>query len=165
MNKNDKILVGKVTKPFGIFGEVKIENYSGFADGFELLEDVFLDDGKFVLEEVKHRGRTTMLKFRGCDTRNDAEKLVGRKIYMMEEDLRKLPDDEFYVRDLIGMEVFCCGEKIGIIKEVLTDRPQDLYVVTLINGDSTMIRAVKEFIKYIDVEGGKMDVELIEGMI
>lgn len=164
-DKGEKILIGKVTKAFGIFGEAKIENYSGFADGFELLEDVFLDDEKFVLEEVKHRGRMTMLKFRGCDTRNDAEKLVGRKIYMTEDNLRKLPDDEFYVRDLIGMEVFCRGEKIGRVKDVLTDRPQDLYVISLIGGDEAMVPAVKEFIKSVDVETGKIDVELIEGMI
>ena len=84
---------------------------------------------------------------------------------MTEDELRKLPDDEFYVRDLIGMDVFCRGEKIGRVKDVLTDRPQDLYVISLIGGDEAMIPAVKEFIKSVDIKTGKIDVELIEGMI
>ena len=105
-----------------------------------------------------------MLKLKECDSRNDAEALVGKKIYMTEKDLLELSEDEFYVRDLIGMEVEDGGEIIGKVKDVLTDRPQDLYVVELSDDRNIMIPAVKEFIKEIDTENKKIRVELIEGM-
>ena len=159
-----KILIGRVTKPFGITGEIKIESYSGFYDRFEKLETIYLDNELFTIKNVKHKERMTMLKLKECDSRNDAEALVGKKIYMTEKDLLELSEDEFYVRDLIGMEVEDGGEIIGKVKDVLTDRPQDLYVVELSDDGNIMIPAVKEFIKEIDTENKKIRVELIEGM-
>lgn len=145
-------------------GEIKIESYSGFYDRFETLESIYLDNDIFTIENVKHKDKMIMLKLDRCNTRNDAQHLVGKKIYMTDADLQKLPRDEFYVRDLVGILVEDRGELIGRVKDVLTDRPQDIYVVKLEDGGEIMIPSVKVFIKEIDIENRRMKVELIEGM-
>jgi 16S rRNA processing protein RimM len=85
---------------------------------------------------------------------------------MDEEDLEELPEGEYYIRDLIGMEVIReeSGERLGILRDVLTDRPQDLYVVETGKGRRIMIPGVDEFIRTIDMERGTIGVVLIEGM-
>ena len=57
------------------------------------------------------------------------------------------------------------GERLGVLADVMTDRPQDIYVVKLNDGGQCLIPAVDEFIKGIDGEARQIRVTLIEGMI
>lgn len=86
---------------------------------------------------------------------------------MDEEDLKELPEGEYYIRDLVGMEVVQddSGEHLGVLREILTDRPQDLYVVELDDGRRIMIPGVDAFVRSIDMEHGSIAVSLIEGMV
>jgi 16S rRNA processing protein RimM len=162
-----KITIGKIVSAFGIGGQVKVYNYSGFDDRYENLDRIITDRGDFDIEEVKHQQNMIILKLSGVNDRNGAEALRGSMVYMTEDDLIELPEDEFYLRDIIGMDVVDAenGEKIGVLKDVLTERPQDVYVVKLDRGGETLIPAVQQFIKKIDMEAGTIWVTLIEGMI
>ena len=67
-----------------------------------------------------------------------------------------------FAAELIGVEVFCEGKKIGKIKDVLDYPGNSVYIV---KGDHEyMIPAVKEFILSTDMEKNEMQVKLIEGM-
>ena len=162
-----KILIGKIVNVFGIHGEVKVYNYSGFEDRYENLERILLADGRsLAIDDVRHHKGMILLKLDGVVTRDDAERLRGQNIYMTEEDLFELPEGEFYIRDLIGVDVFDeTRGHIGVLKDVLTDRPQDLYVVKLDEGGECMIPAVSAFVNNIDMDARRIDVTLIEGMI
>lgn len=161
-----KILIGKITGAFGIHGEVKVYNYSGFEDRYENLDRIIVDGMEMEIEGVRHHKQMILLRLAGVNGRDDAEKLRGHKVYMTEDDLLELPEDEFYIRDLIGIDVVDQERGlIGQLKDVLTDRPQDLYVVKLTEGGECMIPAVSAFVKGIDIEERRMDVALIEGMI
>ena len=163
---SEKILIGKIVNVFGIGGEVKVYNYSGFEDRYENLERIIVDGKEIPIEGVRHHQHMILLKLAGVDTRNDAERLRGKMVYMTEDDLFELPEGEFYIRDLIGMEVVDAARgRIGVLKDVLTDRPQDVYVVKLDEGGECMIPCVEAFVKEIDEEAQRIDVELIEGMI
>lgn len=162
-----KITIGKIVSAFGIGGQVKVYNYSGFDDRYENLDRIITDRGDFDIEEVKHQQNMIILKLSGVSDRNGAEALRGSMVYMTEDDLIELPEDEFYLRDIIGMDVVDAenDEKIGVLEDVLTERPQDVYVVKLDRGGETLIPAVQQFIKKIDMEAGTIWVTLIEGMI
>ncbi len=161
-----KILIGKITGAFGIHGEVKVYNYSGFEDRYENLDRIIASDTEIPIEGVRHHKGMILLRLEGVSSRDDAEKLRGTKVYMTEDDLLELPEDEFYIRDLIGIDVVDAERGlIGQLKDVLTDRPQDLYIVKLTEGGECMIPAVSAFVKGIDMEARRMDVSLIEGMI
>ena len=163
---SEKILIGKIVNVFGIGGEVKVYNYSGFEDRYENLERIIVDGKEIPIEGVRHHQHMILLKLAGVDTRNDAERLRGKMVYMTEDDLFELPEGEFYIRDLIGMEVVDAARgRIGVLKDVLTDRPQDVYVVKLDEGGECMIPCGEAFGKEIDEEARRIDVELIEGMI
>ena len=83
------------------------------------------------------------------------------------KDLPELPDDTFYVRDLIGCEVRDekNGSVIGKIQDVLQGAAQDVYVITLLSGKETMIPAVAEFVKKVDMAQRIVTVALIPGFI
>ena len=84
---------------------------------------------------------------------------------LTEEDLEELPDDTFYIRDLIGLEVIDDSGRIGVIKDVLQPSSQDVYVIQTDKNQDIMIPAVKEFVKEVNLEEKYIKVSLIEGML
>ena len=83
----------------------------------------------------------------------------GKTVLLYREDI---DDEVIFAAELINVEVFCEGEKIGVITDVLDYPGNSVYVVK--GEKSYMIPAVKEFILNTDVDGNRMDVKLLEGM-
>ena len=105
------------------------------------------------------------IKFNEFDNINDVLLYKGQYIYIDEEDLEELKDDEFYIKDLIGLKVMDADKKeLGMIKDVLSYAANDVYLVKGPQGE-LMVPAVKEFIKTINLDEGFIEVNLIEGMI
>ena len=108
-----------------------------------------------------------ILKLAGVNDRNAAEAMKNKDVFITEEDLQELPEDTFYIRDLIGLEVVDAetGDNIGKLKDVLQPSNQDVYVVKRAEGSDVLIPAVSEFIKEVNVKEGFIRVHLIEGML
>ena len=163
----EKIKIGRIVNAVALKGEVKVYNYSGYRERYEELERILTDDGEYAIEKVRYQQQTVILKLAGVDDRNAAERLKNKDIYITEEDLLPLPENTYYIRDLIGLTVINeeDGALLGTIKDVLQPSSQDIYVVALAGGGEAMIPAVSEFVREVDPEEGCVRVRLIEGMI
>ena len=76
-----------------------------------------------------------------------------------------LKENEYYISDLIGMEVYLeDGKYFGTLKDVMETGANDVYVVHLEEGKEVLIPAIKDCIKEVDVENGKMVVHLLKGL-
>lgn len=173
--KMSKVELGIVTGAVGIKGDVKVKSFAEDPVRFKKIENVSLIKGKQEtlkkIESCRINGGKVTVRFSDITDRDAAERLRGYTVYMDESELPELPEGSFYVRDLIGMNVVKdSGEELGVVKDVLTDRPQDIYVVEPRdesgNGKAgdLLIPAVDEFIKEIDMDNGVIKVHLIEGM-
>ena len=102
-------------------------------------------------------------KLSGIDTREAAESLNGRIIYIERSQLPALPEGEFYWQDLIGLEVLnSAGQSFGQVKSMLETGANDVVVVTPPaeqSGPDVLIPYVDEVILEIDLEQGKMRVD------
>ena len=88
-----------------------------------------------------------------------------------EADLKELPEDTFYVRDLIGCTVYDAesGEgkaarEIGVVTDVLQNTAQDIYQVKTPDGREVLIPAVADFVKDVNIGTKSIRVALIPGM-
>ena len=80
--------------------------------------------------------------------------------------LRTLPEDTYYIKDLIGIKVTDSnGEYVGIVSDVLKNNAQDLYEIELENKKKFLLPAVEEFVLNINMEEKTMKVKLIEGLL
>lgn len=163
--------IGVVAGASGIKGEVKVKSYAEDPSRFKKIKEIALvRNGKSSDYEIEHArisGGMVVLKLSGVDDRDAAEKLRAYEVYMDSSDLEPLPEGEHYIRDIIGLEVSDAdsGSVLGTLKDVLTDRPQDLYVVRKDDGTEFMIPAVPEFVKRVSEEDKVIEVSLIEGLL
>ncbi len=105
-----------------------------------------------------------IIEFEEITSVNEAKKLLESKIYVRREQLGNISEDEFYLVDLIDMNVVTVeGENIGKITDVFSTSAHDIYVVN--EGENEiMIPAVDEFVQEVNFEKRVVTVKLIEGM-
>ena len=162
----EKIKIGKIVNAVGLKGEVKVYHYSDYKERFEELDQLWIDGRKVAIEGVRYMKDMVILKLDGVSDRNGAEVLKEQEVFIDESMLRVLPEDTYYIKDLIGMEVASKKEgRIGILTDVIQNSSQDLYEVTTEDGRKIFIPAVEEFIRDIDCQNRKITVELIEGLL
>ena len=153
------VVAGEIVTTHGIKGEVKVMCW---LDDPEMLCDFDrcqIDGRDFEIEQCRVQKTCNLVKLSGVDTMDDAQAMRGKKIMLYREDI---DPDVIFAAELIGVEVFADGEKIGQIREVLDYPGNSVYVVK--GKHEYMIPAVKAFILNTDVDSNRMDVKLIEGM-
>ena len=164
----EKIKVGKIVNAVALRGEVKIYSYSDCKERFEELSRLLIDgDMELEIENVRYQKNMVIVKFKSIDDRNKAEALKEKDVYITEDDLAGLPEDTFYIRDLIGCRVFDAenGRLIGVVSDLIQNSAQDIYQIELEKGGQALIPAVGQFIRSVDVSEKDIKVSLIPGLI
>lgn len=165
----DLFKVGVITSTHGIKGEVKVFPTTDDANRFKKLKEVILDTGKEKIDMeiagVRFFKNMVILKFKGIDDINDVEKYRKAELYVTRENAVPLKKNEYYIADLIGMDVVSDeDEELGVIDDVLQTGANDVYVIKKAGCQDLLIPAIKDCVKDVDVEGGKMIVHLLEGL-
>ncbi|MFQ5886205.1 MAG: ribosome maturation factor RimM [Anaerolineae bacterium] len=158
------LVVGKVVAPWGTRGELKVAILTDFPDRFRDLKRVYLGDEPWTLEGHRRHGRWVILKLEGCADRNSAEKLRGELVQIPLEEAIPLSEDEYYIYQIVGLEVWTSeGEHLGRVSEVLFTGANEVYVVEGERGE-ILVPAIEDVVKEVDLEGGRLIVEPLEGM-
>lgn len=161
------LVIGQIVAPWGVRGEVKVTIETGFPERFKQLQRVYLGEQvtPFVLERSRlHKGHA-LLKLEGCDDRAVAEKLRGQWVQIPIEEAMPLGEDEYYVYQIVGLEVWTtAGEHLGRVSEILFTGANDVYVVWGEKGE-ILIPAVEDVVLEVDLAGGRLIVELLEGLV
>ena len=161
----EKIQIGKITSAVALRGEVKVYTYSD-QDRYKEIKTVLVEDERHEIEKVRYQNHMVILKLSDVNDRNAAEALQNKYLYITEDQLPELPEGEYYIRDLIGMEVKDEeGTVLGIMENVLQNTAQDVYEVKRENGKTLLIPGVKEFIINVDLNERVITVRLPEGLL
>lgn len=162
--------VGVISSPHGVRGEVKVFPTTDDANRFKKLKRVILDTGlekkELEIQGVKFFKQFVILKFKGIDNINDIEKYKGKSLYVTRENAVKLKKDEYFIADLIDMQVVLeDGTLLGILTDVMKTGANDVYCVESEKYGKVLLPAIGECILDVDVEGRKMTVHLMPGLI
>ena len=156
--------VGAITSTHGIRGEVKVFPTTDDPARFKKLKKVILDTGKrqidMEIQSVRFFKQFVIVKFKGIDNINDVEQYKGSSLFVSRENAVSLEENEYYIADLIGMEVFTEEGHFGIVKDV-----NEVYIIDSDVHGEVLVPAIKQCIENVDVENGKMQIRLLEGLI
>lgn len=141
MDKNEKILVGKIVAPQGIRGDVRVQTFTAAPTDFRTLpvfgEHIAAGDLKFI-RVLNPTSTVVVVHVRGIDDRTSAEALRGTELFITRDALPPAGDGEYYQTDLIGMDVCRDGRKIGVVAGFQNFGAGD--IIELDNGDMVSFR-------------------------
>ena len=163
----DLLQVGAITQPHGIHGEVKVFPTTNDVKRFKKLKEVILDTGReqkvLEIEGVKFFKQYAILKFKGYDNINDIEKYKGKPLLVTRENAVKLGRDEYFIADLIGIEVYDeDGKYLGVLQKVIETGANDVYEVKFEDGREVLFPAIRQCILDVDMENRKMKVHIMD---
>lgn len=168
MSEKRYIECGKIINTHGCRGDVKAESWCNSENDLASLERVFIKNGE-IYEEHKVKKASifkqfVLMELSEVDDMDKAMLLKNKILYALREDF-KLKDGEFFLADMIGLDVIdaVTNEKYGTLSEIINRGASDIYVISTPNGDK-MIPAVDEFVKSVDINKG-IFVRVIEGML
>ena len=161
--------VGVISSTHGIRGEVKVFPTTDDAARFKKLKKVLLDTDReqveLEIQSVKFFKQFVIVKFKGIDNINDIERYKGKSLLVPRENAVPLKKDEYYIGDLIGMEVFTEEGRFGVLKDVMETGANEVYIVDSDEHGEVLIPAIRQCILDVDVEGKRMKIRLMDGLI
>ena len=170
------LVVGFVSKPHGIRGEVFIQSLTdhpggAFAPGVVLRvagadgREPAPDAAPMRVEASRPQKRGVLVRFAGVHDRNDAEELRGLYLLRAIDDLEPLDEDEVFYHDLLGLAVeTVSGEPVGKVREVFEQAPHDLLEVRTPRG-SLLIPFVRTVVVEVDLESRRLVVDPPDGLL
>lgn len=161
-----QIIIGKIVAPHGVRGDVRIVPLTDFPERFSSMKKICLNNGRsYDVESTKEHKGLILMKLKGLDSRNDVEPLKGSLIQIGREEAMPLPQDRFYIFDLVGLKVYTEDETyLGVLTDVLQTGSNDVYVVEDKGSMNKplLIPALKKVVLQIDLKQKKMIVKLQE---
>ena len=154
------VLIARIEQTFGKDGYVRIQSFSDFPERFFRLKKVYIDfwgDKKsFYIEDVKDVKGKIIIKFKKFDSLRDSQILIDREVFVDEKDAVSLPENHFFVHDLIDSEVFVKKERIGVVSDVIKAKGNDVLVILNDEKKEILIPLVLNFIEKFDAAKKKL---------
>lgn len=181
----DYVVIGEVAKPQGVNGELKVHPFTDWPERFLELTTVYLSSPKkgldksvissiveqcerkkVLVEDARFHSGCVYLKLQGINSRSDAEQFRGSIIEVPRSDAHKLPDDTYYIFQIIGLKVYLeNGEMIGKVLDLLSTGGNDVYVVKNEIGQEFLIPAIKDIVRKINIAEGRLVIRPIPGLL
>ena len=155
----DFLTIATIVKPQGIRGEVKVLAMTDFPEDLKAFDKVYIGGNCYKMLKVRPQGgNCAFVTLSGIADRNAAELLRGKEITVLREDAPALPEDTFYIADVIGCTVVDDEGKIYGEVESITPARTDIYEVRKPDGKILTFPAVEGLITDIDVVARKVTV-------
>lgn len=161
------LTIATVLAPFGLRGELKVRIETDFPERFSGLSQVYLgpDHKPFDFEAFRLHKGFGLLKLKGCDSRDEADRLRGWEVQIPGDEAMPLPPGQYYIYQIEGLAVYTEeDEYLGTVEEVLSTGSNAVHVVQGPLGE-VLIPALPEVILKVDLEAGRMIVRLPPGLL
>lgn len=170
VSSEELLLIGKVIKPHGFKGLIRVWSYARTIESFLHTGMVFFKQDNqepviYTVLDVKPHKNIFLMRVKGMDTFEEADSFRGADILIEKNHLKRNNDDEYFWFELIDLRVYQdTGKYLGIIKEIFPTGSNDVYVVKQ-NDSEFLIPAVHEVVKKIDLDKGEMIISVMDGLL
>ena len=152
---SDYFKVGQIVNTHGIKGEVKVMAFTDDVNNFKRYKKILVGDTWKDILGVKFQKDRVILKLEGIDTMNDAETYKQKYLYVLREEEPELPEDTFYVSDLIGCTVYDTNDKnLGDIADVIQTKNNDVYWIK--KPKELLIPVLRDIVLDVNIEDKKV---------
>ena len=125
--------IGQISNTHGLKGEMKVRPFTEKNEDYAKLENILVDFNgtlkEYTVESVRYQKDVVLMKLKGVDDIEEAEKLKGHYIKIPRDSAKKINEDEYFIADLLGCEVYQDETLLGVLDDVFTAGGSDVYVV------------------------------------
>lgn len=162
--------IGQIVNTFGIKGEVKVKPFTDDIKRFDKLKKINIEQKnskkEYEIENIKYHKDMVILKLRGIDQIEQAELLRNSYLKIDRNEEEPLEENTYYIVDLLGLSVYTEeGILLGILDDIYNTGSNDIYVVKDSLGKQTLLPAIQDVIKEIDIENQKIIVHVMKGLL
>ena len=171
--KPSRVQIGRIIGAHGIQGAIRVHPTTDYPERFMAMRTLVAEHPTKppVTLEVKeirfHEGKGQMLvTAESVIDRDAAEALLGRVITVAPEERVELPEGEYWIDSLIGLDVVDdgSGEHLGKLEEVMNTASSDIYLIRTPDGEPKLIPAIGDVVREISLEKGTMRINVLEGL-
>lgn len=172
------VVVGRVVRPHGIHGELRLVPDTDFPDRLAHLEEaVLLKDGRPTpvrVASVRMHGTSVLIKLVGIDSMATAEVWRGAELAVPRVQAAALPQGRHYVFEVVGLRVVTeGGQEVGTVREILRTGSNDVYIVQgpapsgagRRGGREYLIPAISSVVLSIEPAAGRMVIRPLAGLL
>jgi 16S rRNA processing protein RimM len=160
------IPVGRVVSTRGLRGEIRFQYYNDSETSLYQYRSFFADcDGRKVQlrpSQIESRRGYFLIQFGGLETPSSVSFLIGKELFVKEEDLPGLSEGEYYDYQLIGLKVIDeNGKSLGQVREIIHTKANDIIVI---KGEKELLVPMQEeFV--LDIDVGAASIRVSEGAV
>lgn len=162
------LAIGRVIKPHGVQGEVRVELMTDVPERFKWLKSVYVGERnprRVAVESVRFHQEFVLLKLAGYPTRTEAEALRDELLQVPEEEAIPLEEGEYFLHQLLGLEVLTeGGQSLGRLTDVLETGANNVFVVSGGDGEH-LIPDIPDVVQEVDVDGGRIIIRPLPGLL
>lgn len=160
----DELAVAIVGARFGVRGELKLRSLSEEVEHLLKLEQVTLCKGSVrkshrISSARRHSG-DVLVRFEGIENPEEARLLTGYEVRVPRELAAPLAEGEYYITDLIGLNLMLDGELVGTVKSLWNSGAHDMIDVEKIDGTMVVVPFIERYIGRVDLEAGSIEVRV-----
>lgn len=159
------ITIGQILRPWGVKGEIKVEVMTDFPDRFSPRQEIYIKHRTVTIEGSRWQRGQVILKLKEIDNIESAEVFRGQFIEIHRSQVSPLAENEYYRFQLTGLEVWTTeGDRLGHVSDILSTGSNDVMVVPY-RGAELLIPTIEDVVKSVDLDAGRVVIELIEGIL
>ena len=158
---------GKITGTHGIRGDIRV---TPWCDGPEFLcdfKELYINETKDKLKVgfSKVHKNIVIMHICGVDTIEEAERLIG-KVVFIDREMANLSDDEYFIQDILGLSVFDqdSGKFYGKVTDIFKTGANDVYQVTSSDNKNYLIPVIDEVVKEINLKDENIQIVPMKGL-
>lgn len=166
---NEYINIGKIVASFGLKGEVILKHALGKKTMLKDIEAIFVEMNKgsylpYFVESSKAKDHEeTYVKLEMVDTKESANRLTTKNVWLLEDDFRKLAGKSAPI-SLLGYRLISEEENLGPIEEVI-EQPHQVLLRISLDGKEALIPLHAETLNRIDHKKKEVHVILPDGLL
>jgi 16S rRNA processing protein RimM len=168
--KEEYLIIGRITRPFGIKGEVRVLPITDDPARYVGMNSVYIGEKglkrRIGLQYAKVGTRYVIVKLEGCDTIEDADQLRDELLYVTRDEAVALDVGSYYYYDLNGCTVETAeGKTVGTVFDIQNTGSCDVYFVrSEADGEEYLVPAIRDVVKEIDISEKRIVIEPVEGL-
>jgi 16S rRNA processing protein RimM len=163
---DQRIAVGRINSTWGLRGHVKVTPLTSNPNRFNPGTTLIVKGQPTTVVDLNTSQGYPIVKFDGYPDATAAESLRGGLIEIDEAALPPLPEGEYYLHDLEGLDVVTRdGEAVGTLIEVLTTGANDVYVIRRAGKPNALVPAIPDVVLSVNLEARTMTIEAMPGLL